>query len=135
MLNNLCSQYGWTASRLMADAEGALPTLVKASEQVLWKDPETGYVRRVVSPPHPSLLGELVHVSLPASATVSYDVTPVAGLEHHLWMLEGEISIEMDHSVFRLKTGDCLRYVLRGASKFECGEKAARYIIAMVRPR
>ena len=135
MLNKLCAHYGCTASRLMADAEAAPPTLIRAAEQVIWKDPETHYIRRVVSPPHPNLLGELVEVSLPAGALVSYDVSPLPGLEHHLWMLEGEMALDLGDAHFYLKKGDCLRYVLSGPSRFTCGEHPARYIIAMVRPK
>src|SRR5580658_7091866 len=50
MLSALCGQYGWTLSRLMADAEKEPPSLVRAREQVRWQDPDTGYVRRVLSP-------------------------------------------------------------------------------------
>lgn len=135
MLNKLCAQYGWTASRLMADAESGPPTVVRAGEQVARTDPETGYVRRVLSPPHPSLKGELVEVCLPAGATVSYDVSPVPGLEHHLWMLEGALTLEIDGTEFQLEKGDCVRYVLSGPSRFACGKKQpARYVISMVRP-
>jgi hypothetical protein len=135
MLNTLCAQYGWTASRLMAEAESGPPTVVRAAEQVSRMDPESGYVRRVVSPPHPKLKGEMVEVCLPAGATVSYDVSPLAGLEHHLWMLEGVLSIEIEGTSYRLEKGDCVRYLLAGPSRFECGgRRPARYVIAMVRP-
>ncbi|MBZ5609818.1 MAG: XRE family transcriptional regulator [Acidobacteriia bacterium] len=135
MLNKLCAQFGWTASRLMAEAESGPPTVVRAAEQVTWKDPESGYVRRVLSPPHPNLKGELVEVSLPAGATVSYDVSPLPGLEHHLWMLDGVLSLEIEGAGFRLKKGDCVRYVLSGSSRFACGGKRpARYLVAMVHP-
>lgn len=135
MLNKLCAQYGWTASRLMAEAESGPITVVRAAEQITWKDPGSGYVRRVVSPPHPRLDGELVEVSLPAGAVVTYDVSPVAGLEHHLWMLEGTLTLEIEETEFRLNKGDCVRYVLSGSSRFICGKRAARYLIAMVHPR
>ena len=135
MLGTLCAQYGWTLSRLMADAEGGPPSLVPAREQVTWKDPGSGYVRRVVSPPHPQLRGEVVEVTLPAGASVAYDSSPVPGLEHHLWMLEGVVKIEIEGSAFRIQKGDCLRYALSGPSRFECpGKRGARYVIALVHP-
>ncbi|HEY1241741.1 MAG TPA: XRE family transcriptional regulator [Bryobacteraceae bacterium] len=134
MLNKLCAQYGWTVSRLMAEAESGPPTVVRAGQQVTWKDPETGYVRRVVSPPHPDLKGELVEVSLPPGSTVSYDVSPLPRLEHHLWMLEGALTLEVQGTEFRLEKGDCLRYVLAGPSRFVCGKRPARYLISMVHP-
>lgn len=134
MLNKLCNQYGWTASRLMAEAETGPPTVVRAAEQVEWTDPESGYVRRVLSPPHPHLKGELVEVRLPAGSEVSYDVSPVPGLEHHLWVLEGAFSLEIDGTQYHLEPGDCLRYVLAGPSRFRGGARSARYVIAFVHP-
>jgi len=135
MLSTLCGQYGWTLSRLMADAETKPPSVVRAKEQVVWKDPETGYVRRIVSPPHPHLKGEVVEVSLPAGAAISYDTSYLPGLEHHLWMLDGVLNLEVDGARLELKKGDCARYVLSGPSRFECrGRRPARYLISLVRP-
>ena len=135
MLGKLCTVYGWTLSRLMAEAETRSPNLVSAAEQPEWTDPESGYRRRAVSAPAPGLRGELVEVHMPAGASVSFDTAPIAGLEHHLWMLEGALTLEVEGSVFRLRAGDCLRYVLAGATRFQgTGKRGARYIIAMVRP-
>ena len=33
---------------------------------------------------------------MPAGATVTYDASPVPGLEHHLWMLDGSLTLEVD---------------------------------------
>lgn len=135
MLGRLCGSYGWTLSRLMAEAETRPPHLVSPSDQAEWTDPESGYRRRVISPPAPGLRGELVEVRMPAGASVSFDQAPIAGLEHHLWMLEGSLTLEVEGSTFRLRAGDCLRYVLAGPTRFHAtGKRDARYVIAMVRP-
>lgn len=133
MLSTLCGQYGWTLSRLMAEAEERTPSVVPVKEQLLWRDPETGYVRRVLSPPHPNLKGELVEITLPPGASVSYDRS-LPGLEHHLWMIEGKMSLEVEGKTFCLEKGDCIRYVLSGPSKYLCGRREARYVIALVHP-
>jgi transcriptional regulator with XRE-family HTH domain len=70
MLGKLCTVYGWTLARFMAEAETRPPRLVPAAEQPEWKDPESGYRRRAVSPPAPGLRGELVEVHMPAGASV-----------------------------------------------------------------
>jgi len=135
MLGRLCATYGWTLSRLMAEAETRPPHLVPALEQTEWSDPESGYRRRVISPPSPGLRGELVEVRMPAGASVSFEQAPIAGLEHHLWMLAGSLTLEVEGSTFRLRAGDCLRYVLAGPTRFQVtGKQDARYAIAMVRP-
>jgi len=135
MLGRLCSVYGWTLSRLIADAETRPASLVRSAEQAVWRDPESGYLRRAVSPPAPGLRGELVEVRIPAGASVAFDTSPVAGLEHHLWMLEGTLSLEVEGSLVRLHAGDCLRYVLTGPTRFHnTGTREARYAVAIVRP-
>jgi transcriptional regulator with XRE-family HTH domain len=135
MLGRLCTVHGWTLSRLMAEAETRPPKLLTAAEQTEWKDPASGYRRKVVSPPAPGLRGELVEVRMPAGATVSFEASPVAGLEHHLWVLEGALTVEVEGTPYRLRAGDCLRYVLTGPTRFlGTGKREARYVIAMVHP-
>src|SRR4029453_15728547 len=43
MLGKLCTAYGWTLSRLMADAECPAPSLGAAREEAIWTDPQSGY--------------------------------------------------------------------------------------------
>jgi mannose-6-phosphate isomerase-like protein (cupin superfamily) len=74
-------------------------------------------------------------VRMPPGATVSFDASPIAGLEHHLWMLDGSLTLEVEGSPFWLRSGDCLRYVLAGPTQFKNpGKREARYVVAMVRP-
>jgi transcriptional regulator with XRE-family HTH domain len=135
MLGRLCTTFGWTLSRLMAEAETRAPSLVPASQQAVWTDPETRYRRRIVSPPAPGLRGELVEIRVPAGRTVAYDASPVPGLEHHLWLLDGALTLEVDGTTFQLRPGDALRYVLNGPSRFTAtGRREARYVIALVHP-
>jgi transcriptional regulator with XRE-family HTH domain len=135
MLGALCSVYGWTLSRLMVEAETRPPSLVTPEQQPEWTDPESGYRRRAVSPPAPGLRGELVEVRMPPGAEVSFDAAPLAGLEHHLWMLEGSLTLEVGGGAFPLRAGDCLRYVLSGPSRFRSAPKnETRYLIAIVQP-
>ena len=135
MLGRLCTAYGWTLSRLMADVETQPPHFIAAIEQTGWSDPESGYRRKAVSPPAAGLRGELVEVHMPPGATVGFDTSPVAGLEHHLWMLEGALTVEVDGSAFKLRAGDTLRYKLSGPSRFHgTGKRDARYLVAIVQP-
>ena len=135
MLGQLCSAYGWTLSRLIAEAERPPLSVVRPADQAVWKDPESGYVRRAISPPGAGLRGEMVEVRIPPGGTVEFGDSPIPGLEHHLWMLEGILHLTVAGKVFRLGAGDCLRYVLNGPTRFECpGKHAARYVVAMVHP-
>lgn len=135
MLGKLCSVYGWTLSRLMADAETKPVSLILKNKQAEWKDPHSGYSRRMLSPPTTGLRGELVEVRMPAGASVSFDEAPVQGLEHHLWIIAGSLNLEVEGTRFELREGDCARYILTGPSHFKNpGRREARYIVAMVHP-
>jgi quercetin dioxygenase-like cupin family protein len=127
-----CAPYGWTSR---SPKPRRAPNLVPARDQAEWKDSESRYRRRIVSPPLSGFRGELVEVRMPAGASVSFDTSPIAGLEHHLWMLEGTLTLDVEGSPFWLRTGDCLRYVLAGSTRFKNpGKREARYLVAMVRP-
>ena len=135
MLGRLCTTFGWTLSRLMAEAETRTPQLVPAADQAAWTDPATGYRRRAVSPPAAGLRGEMVEVRLPPRAVVAYDASPVPGLEHHLWLVDGTVAIDVGGTSWTLSAGDTLRYVLNGPSRFTCtSRREARYVIALVHP-
>ncbi len=135
MLGRLCTTFGWTLSRLMAEVETRAPNVIPAAQQPVWTDPETGYRRRIVSPPAPGLRGELVEIRIPAGATVTYETSPVPGLEHHLWLLDGALTVDVDGRSFALRPGDTVRYVLHGPSRFAAtGRREARYVIGLVHP-
>lgn len=135
MLGRLCTTFGWTLSRLMAEAETRAASLVPAAQQAVWTDPDSGYQRRIVSPPGPGLRGELVEVRIPARASVAYDAAPVPGLEHHLWLLDGALTLEVGGATYQLGPGDTLRYILNGPSRFiATGRREARYLIGLVHP-
>ncbi|MFI7446003.1 helix-turn-helix domain-containing protein [Nonomuraea sp. NPDC049714] len=135
LLGRLCAVYERTMSRLLAEVESEPPRVVRAAEQAVWHDQASGFTRRSVSPPHPGLRGEVVEGILRPGADISYDAPPVAGLEQHLWVLEGAVEITTDGRAHRLEAGDCLRFRLWGGSRFRClGASPARYALLVVLP-
>jgi transcriptional regulator with XRE-family HTH domain len=135
VLGRLCGAYGRTLSSLLAELEGATPQRLPSAQQPLWIDPQSGFRRRSVSPPLPGHRTELVHGELPAGAEIAYPVPPLAGLEHHLWMLSGQLELSVDAVVHDLQPGDCLRYRLSGPSRFRVpGAAPACYLIAITQP-
>jgi transcriptional regulator with XRE-family HTH domain len=135
LLGRLCTAFGRTMSRLIAEAEAEPAQLVRFAEQTVWTDPETGLRRRLVSPPAAGFDGELVELALPASARIAYDAPGEMGLEQHIWMLAGRLDLTVDAVTHHLRKGDCLRFRLFGATCFaNPGPADAHYIIAVVRP-
>ncbi|MCR9213052.1 MAG: helix-turn-helix domain-containing protein [Proteobacteria bacterium] len=132
-LAKLCSAYGLTLSRLLLMVEEEFPPLVRKQDQSIWEDSKAGFTRRVVSPPAGPLAAEVVACELKAGVRIAYESPPVAGLEHHLYLTEGRLSIAVDGQTHELSTGDCLRYQLYGASEFRTpADSPAKYLLVMV---
>lgn len=135
LLGRLCTVHGRTMSRLLLEVESEPPQLVPAGSQPVWRDEESGFVRRSVSPPHAGLRAEVVEGVLDAGAAIAYENPPVPGLEQHVWVLEGTAEITVDDTVHTVRTGDCLRFRLRGPSRFHCpGPARVRYALMIVLP-
>jgi transcriptional regulator with XRE-family HTH domain len=133
VLGKLCAAYGMTMSRLMHLVENRFAPLVTRSAQAVWTDPDTQFRRRAVSPPSQSLAGEVIECELRPGTRISYERAPRPGLEHHLYMLDGELALTVDGNTHELKSGDCLRYQLFGPSLFVTpAKRGARYILFMV---
>ena len=135
LLGRLCTAYGRTMSRLIAETEAEAPQHVRAEDQAIWVDPETGFRRRGVSPPAAGLDAEVVEGILPAGAVISYAGPPMQGLEQHVWMLGGALALTVDGTVHNLRSGDCLRFRLFGPSRFAApGPDDAHYALVVCRP-
>jgi transcriptional regulator with XRE-family HTH domain len=132
-LGRLCAVFGLPVSRLLQEVEGSPTALVRHDAQSVWHDPASGMVRRVVSPPAEGLTGEVVGVTLPAGAVIAYPAPPRPGLEHHLLLREGALRVFLDETSHQLSPGDCLRYRLAGASRFETPpDTGADYLLFML---
>ncbi|WP_216917161.1 helix-turn-helix domain-containing protein [Nocardia noduli] len=134
-LSRLCLAYETTMSQLLAEVEQEPPQLIPAERQLIWRDEASGFTRRSVSAPHPGLRGELIECHLHADADISYAGSPVPGLEHHVWVLEGALEVTLDATEHYLRTGDCLRFRLHTSSRFRAANaQAVRYVLVVVLP-
>lgn len=132
MLGRLCAAFGRTMSRLLAEAEGEAPALVRLADQPVWTDPETGFRRRAVSPTGPGLRLEMVAGDLPAGAEVRYPAAPVPGMEQHLLLLDGALDYTLGGRTWRLAPGDVLRIRIDAPTALSApGPAPARYVIAI----
>jgi transcriptional regulator with XRE-family HTH domain len=135
LLNRLCSAYGLTMSRLLADVEAAPVRRLREAEQPVWKDESTGFRRRMVAPPAAGFSSELIEGRLSAGALVVYEKPPVPGLEQHLWLQEGTLRLTLPEGVFDLQPGDSLSFKVWGASRFDSlGPGIARYVLVVCQP-
>lgn len=136
VLYRLATGLGVTLASLFAAPErvDASP-VARRADQPTWRDPETGYVRRNLSPPgYPSPL-DLVEVVLPAGTRVAYDTAGTSrhvGFGQQVWVLEGEVELTVGDVTHRLGTGDCLAMRVDRPTVFHnpaAGD--ARYVVAV----
>lgn len=135
LLGRLCTAYDRTMSRLLAEVEAEPARLLRTDEQPVWTDPESGYVRRGVSPPAAGFDAELVAARLPTGADIAYAAPGVAGLEQHIWVLGGVLELTVEGITHRLLPGDCLRFRLFGPTRFRAPTaEGAYYALVVCRP-
>ena len=132
LLDRLCAGLGVLLSALFREEAQGGP-LARRSEQPVWTDPDSGYVRRSVSPAGTGSRIEIVEVEMPAGARVLLEA-PRGGfrLDQQLWLLEGELSLTVGGREHRLAAGDCLAMLLDGPIAFHNpGEVPARYAVVL----
>jgi len=107
--------------------------LVRRAQQPIWRDPESGYMRRNISPPGwPSPL-HLVEVVFPPAARVAYEIGPRENVVHQqIWMLKGRIDLMLGDQLHELREGDCLAMRLDQPLIYSNPTRqSARYIVAI----
>lgn len=135
VLGKLSSVYGLTMSRLLSEMAEETPEMIRHDQQNVWIDQQTGFHRRSISPPAQQYRAEFIEGRLQSGATINYDAPPTAGLEHHLWMLDGVLEYSLGTRQFHLEKGDCLRFRLFGSSSFYApGPGEAHYTLVICRP-
>jgi transcriptional regulator with XRE-family HTH domain len=134
VLDKLAAGLGVTLASLFAekDSKGASP-LARRTDQRVWRDPDSGYMRRNLSAAgFPSPI-ELVEVVLPPGARVAYDTGHRAAAVHQqIWIIEGEIDLTLGEETYHLSAGDCLSMRLDRPTIFRnLVERPARYVVAL----
>lgn len=136
LLGRLAAGLGVTLASLFAEEERAdASPVARRADQATWRNPESGYLRRNLSPPgFPSPL-ELVEVVLPGRARVAYDTAwapRAAAIHQQIWVLDGEIELTVGEVGHRLGAGDCLAMRLDQPTAFRNPtDHPARYLVAL----
>jgi len=133
VLVRLASAFDLTLAGLMLRAEGQGDRLSRASEQPIWRDPETGYLRTQVfnRPDHPL---EIIKVELPARQRVTLPASSYAHIRQVVWVQAGALVIIEAGERHQLAAGDCLGFGSPAEVTF-ANETAATciYVVALAR--
>ena len=93
--------------------------LARRDEQPTWRDPQSGYLRRNVSPDGSDSPIRIVEVSFPAGAHVAYETgAREPRIDQQVWVLEGSVVVTVGETSHRLDAGDCLAMQLDQPTAF-----------------
>ena len=135
LLAKLATGLGVVLSALFEVAAGAgrgSAPLARRDAQPVWRDPDSGYRRRNVSPDGAGQPMQIVEVDLPAGARVAFDNGLHGGpvIHQQVWLLEGALEVTAGQARHRLDPGDCLAMQLDQPTMFHNPTRgSARYVV------
>ncbi len=108
--------------------------IARAKNNLAWRDSQSGYIRRNVSPSSAITPIQIVEVAFPPKATVAYESGARSNRIHEqVWVLSGCMDIRVGKQKYQLEAGDCLAFVVdQPITFFNPGAKVAKYAVVIV---
>jgi transcriptional regulator with XRE-family HTH domain len=133
VLEKIATGLGVPLAALFDDGSAPATPVSKAAHRTSWKDPQSGYLRRNISPANfPSPI-RIVEVNFPAGAKVAYETTARdSAVAQQVWVQEGAIEVTVGKTTYELGKDDCLAMQLDAPVTFRNRtRKPARYIVVL----
>ncbi len=133
VLDKLAFGLGVTLASFFEAPQPDASPLVRRAEQLQWTDPQSGYIRRNISPPHCRSPIQIVEVEFPPGAKVSYEAgLRDVGIHQQIWLLEGSMQLNYGGTQYLLRAGDCLAMEESHSIVYQnTGKAPARYIVVI----
>ncbi|RLM21953.1 transcriptional regulator [Brenneria alni] len=110
ILGRLAAGLGVPITQLLSHDHQPRQRLRRKADQDTWRDPALHYLRRQVSERESTTGLEMIEITLPAFARVSYPSWSSHPYQQRLWMIEGALIVEYHDERFELESGDCLHF-------------------------
>jgi transcriptional regulator with XRE-family HTH domain len=133
VLEKISVGLGVMLASLFDDSSAPPSPVSTAKDRTPWKDPESGYVRRNISPANfPSPI-RIVEVTFPAGAKVSYETgARDSAVAQQIWVRQGSMEITVGKVTHTLDADDCLAMSLDAPITFRNRtRKTARYLVVL----
>ena len=137
VLEKIATGLGVSLATLFEDSTASASPVSRRDERTSWRDPQSGYVRRNVSPANfPSPI-QIVEVVFPAGARVAYETgARDVRIHQQIWVQEGRIEVTLGRVTHCLSEGDCLAMQLNEPTAFHNRtRKPARYVVVIATER
>lgn len=133
LLEKLAVGLNASLASLFEPAAPRAQPLSRRAKQMAWRDPASGYLRRNVSPAGAGSPIQIVEVSFPPGARVTYETGPrQPRVFQQVWVLEGRIALTLGAQTYRLDAGDCLAMELdQPLSYHNPTRKTTRYAVVL----
>jgi transcriptional regulator with XRE-family HTH domain len=137
LLEKIAGGLGVPLATLFEDPTAGVSPVSRPQDRVAWRDPQSGYIRRNISPANfPSPI-YIVDVTFPAGATVAYETSAREVIIHQqVWVRKGAIEVTVGRITYRLTEDDCLAMQMDQPVTFRNRtRKAAEYMVALTKGR
>jgi transcriptional regulator with XRE-family HTH domain len=133
LLGRLSGAFGLTLSTLLSRAEEHGSRLCRRDNQVIWRDPQTSYLRRsIVSIAELPL--EMTEIVLPPDATVAFPREAYLFIRQAIWVTEGALEFTEGTLTHHLSAGDSFVLGQPEACRFHnAGKRPCRYLVVVLR--
>jgi transcriptional regulator with XRE-family HTH domain len=139
VLEKIASGLGVSLATLFEDSTVPASPVSRRADRSPWRDPESGYVRRNISPANVPSPIQIVEIVLPAGARVAYETgARDVSMHQQIWVQEGSVEVTLGRVTHRLTEDDCLAMRLDEPTAFRNRtRRPARYfvVVATEHPR
>ncbi len=131
----IASGFGIPVSDLLGvRATDTQVAVVRSSERLAYRDPETGFERFVVSPPHVRSDIEIVMHRLPPHQTTCVLPPYKTPAEKYVMVFEGTLTVYLEEKVIQLGVGDSMHFELKAPYRFANeGDLPCAYYLVITR--
>lgn len=134
LLARLSGAFGISMSTLIARAEMQEGKLLRFADQPVWRDPQTQYLRRHISP-RSDLPIDLVQIDLPPGSNIPMPASSYALARQLIWLQEGELVFMEGDTRHEMKAGDCLELGPPNDCRFiNETDTSCRYLVVRLNP-
>jgi transcriptional regulator with XRE-family HTH domain len=133
VLEKIATGLNVSLATLFEESRGPVNPVSRRSDRTPWRDPQSGYVRRNISPAYFRSPVQIVEVDLPAGKNVAYESgAREVSIHQQIWVQEGKVEVTVGNVTYRLSEDDCLAMQLNEPIAFHNrSRRAARYIVVL----
>lgn len=131
VLEKIAAGFDVSLAALFEDSHAPASPVARRGDRTPWRDPQSGYVRRNISPANFSSPIQIVEVMLPAGARVAYETgTRNVTIHQQIWVQSGSLELTVGGTVHLLGEDDCLAMQLDEPTAFRNRtRKPTRYLV------